>query len=255
MDTPITGLITNDYEIQCIEKIKKYIEEYKNLFYTDDSKTFHRFEADLPFMVKNAVKWIKYGKIKKMLENAGLNENVDCITPMNELYVSCIGAEGSDKVFETMHIDGPFHLLPFCKVLRIIIAIQGNRSIYTDFPMNHKSYNLLTYEFIAFDYNKDIHYIFKNENILDENARIILKLHYIITPKFLPYFVVEFYKKLHINYNSTMRTLFLKSQTENKYLSFVINNGTVIYCQVFHHIGYWNLFMIFCSICKLYGFF
>ena len=26
MDTPITGVITNDYEIQCIGKIKNYIE-------------------------------------------------------------------------------------------------------------------------------------------------------------------------------------------------------------------------------------
>jgi hypothetical protein len=255
MDTPVAGVITNDYEIQCIGKIKNYIEEYKKLINIDESKTFHSFETNLPFILQNTIIHLKYGEIFNNLENNSPNMRVDCITQMNELYLSCIGADGSDKVFETMHIDGPFHLLPFCKVLRTIIAIQGNQSIYTDFPMIHKSYSLLTNEFIAFDYNRDIHYIFKNANIIDKNNRIILKFHYIITPNFLPYFVVEFYKKLHIIYNSFMRILFLKSQTENKCLSFIINKGTVIYCHFFYHIGYWNLFMILCSICKLYGFF
>ena len=142
-----------------------------------------------------------------------------------------------------MHIDGPFHLLPFCTVLRTIVAIKGNSSVFTDFPFHNESYRILTNEYIAFDYNRHVHYIRKDSAIDDNSDRIILKLHYIITPQFLPTSIARFYKYLHYKYNSTMRTLFLKSQEENT-LAYFINNGTVAYCYLYTYVGAWNTILL-----------
>jgi hypothetical protein len=240
----ITGIITNKSEVYSINIIKKYIIE-ENL--NDISKTFHCYEDILPIYIKNSIKKIKTGTILKRLLGGFYSNNVDSIDEMNELYISCIGADGSDKVFETQHIDGPFVLLPFCKVFRTIVAIQGNSSIITEFPLKNTAYSILDYEFLAFDYNRDLHFIWKDSNISDEKSRIILKLHYIITPKFIHPKIVLFYKWLHVKYNSTMRTLFLNSQSNNR-LSVIINNGTLCYAFLYQNMNYVNSVMILCII-------
>jgi hypothetical protein len=241
----ITGVITNKNELQSINLIKKYVQiEESNI---DSSKTFHRYENDLPFYIINNIKIIKEGTILKRLQGGYYLNNIESIDEMNELYISCIGANGSDKVFETEHIDGPFYLLPFCKVLRTVVAIQGNSSIITEFPLLNKEHVLLNNEFLAFDYNSEIHFIWKDSFVNDDAQRIILKLHYIITPISFHPRIVILYKWLHYKYNSMMRTLFLNSQ-ENNRLSVIINSGTVMYVFFFKYIGYWNAFMILCVI-------
>jgi len=239
MELCVKGIITKTAELNSLEKIRNYCSK------TDVSreKTYHEYENNLPTAIQFAIEDIKDGTPKKLLESC-FNEKVENIDEMNELYISCIGADGSDKVFETMHIDGPFAFLPFCRVFRTIVTVQGNSSIFTEFPTMKGSYNLLTNEILAFDYDRNIHYIWKNDEICDNNVRIILKLHYIVVPTYLPKHVVKLSKKLHVDYNSLMRNLFLNSQAPNM-LSFVINNGTVGYCYFHQYIGYWNLFLIF----------
>ena len=41
---------------------------------------------------------------------------------MNELYVSCVSSTGSDKVFVTKHVDGPYYLFPGCNLLRVLFC-------------------------------------------------------------------------------------------------------------------------------------
>ena len=235
MKQPLVGILIDKFEIYSLKVIHNYINELD----LDKQKTYHKYELNTGVIVQNSIDTIKYGKIYNILTQHFQNSRVETIDTMNELYVSSIGANGSDKVFETMHIDGPFHLLPFCTVLRTIVAIKGNSSVFTDFPFQNESYRILTNEYIAFDYNRHVHYIRKDSAIDDNSDRIILKLHYIITPRFLPRPIANFYKYLHYKYNSMMRTLFLKSQEEN-ILASVINNGTVVYCYLYTYIGYWN---------------
>lgn len=239
MNQPLFGILIDKFEIYSLKVLHKHINELD----IDKQKTYHKYELESGVIVRNSIDTIKYGKIYGILQQYFQKSRVESIDSMNELYVSSIGGSGSDKVFETMHIDGPFHLLPFCTVLRTIIAIKGNSSIITDFPFHSQCYQIQTNEYIAFDYNRHVHYIRKDSAIDDNSDRIILKLHYIITPPFLPRPIVNFYKYLHYKYNSTMRTLFLKSQEENLLASF-INNGTVAYCYLYKYVGYWNTILL-----------
>jgi hypothetical protein len=187
---------------------------------------------------------------------------INPINDMNEIYLSVPGGQGSDHIFERKHVDGPFLFLPYCYVYRCILGLSCNNSTITKFEepfsflgeqckKNIKSLNIKKhkikgitvdmFDYVAFDYNRQPHYICStfryNDPIkkisldpTDKNApRVVYKLHYIIYPTFLPKPIVYFYKKIHILYNSLMRTFFVSSQNNNSIIAWIINNGNDIY--------------------------
>lgn len=230
-------------DISYIQSISKHanINEY------NENKTFHLYENQIQSnQIREHITILKYGYIMKNIRdkhNEFYNSkyNIEPIDGMNELYISIIGGGGSDDVFETSHIDGPFFLLPFCKIYRCIVGITTNNTINTIFIHNKvEEYHILNkYEFLAFDYNRDIHYIKhidnnNNNSVSPKNTekRVVLKFHYIMYSKYVPYFYIYLCKNFHVNYNSFMRFLFLRSQNnKNKWLSKIINNGTIIFCK------------------------
>lgn len=221
-----------------------HISTYKNDIININDKTFHLYETN----IKDNNVLYSFNKIKNYVMNEiitkhnyfyNVNDSIANITNMNELYVSVIGGGGSDNVFETPHIDGPFFFLPFCKVYRCIFGITSNKTIKTIFLTNimSTSYILDKNQFLAFDYNRDIHYINKiteTPHCKNTEDRIVLKLHYITYPPFLPNFIIQTYKMLHSYYNSGMRFLFLNSQSKNnQWLSNIINTMTIFYSKFF----------------------
>jgi hypothetical protein len=242
---PFIEEVTEPLELKAIEDVKQFYYS-QNI---EKSRTFHQYCNTLPDKMKTVVDLIKYGKIMHEIFAYYPGQTVDAINGMNEIYVSSIGAAGSDRVFETPHLDGPFFFLPFCTVLRTVLAIQGNRDIATDFPAVHARHSLETNEFLVFDYNRDVHFISKFENTQNNVDRILLKLHYIVTPSFVPFSVVQLYSALHSKYNSLMRTIFLHSQKNGEkenLLSVFVNKGTLVYYYLYYHIGMYNalLFVI-----------
>jgi len=227
----VSGILIQQKEVVAINMIRKYMAEID----IKSSKTFHEFETNLPAYIQNHINVIKMGTIKKRLSSIYMNHESCPITEMNELYISAIGGDGSDKVFETEHVDGPFFFLPFCNVYRCIVAIKGNKSIFTCFPKSECFTSAISdNEFIAFDYNRDPHFIFDCSDIQDYTKRVVLKLHYIVYPSFLPKTIVSIYKILHYRYNSMMRKLFLKSQIKKSIIGSCINYGTVIFCNFYN---------------------
>jgi hypothetical protein len=220
----------------------KNIEDYSKLTQSvaniEDRVTHHRYLDDFDERDKSVATVLS-------MDSAILSAIVEKypyhfphpIFGMNELYVSAIGSGGSDRVFETPHIDGLFAWLPRCHVLRCVVALQGNESVCTSFRFPEETYVLTTGSFLAFDYNRDIHYIWKKGSVEDTSKRVIMKLHYLVAPKGMPRLVIEWYRDIHTYYNAGLRTLFLKSQhTESLVggaISVLINGGTKIYVAVF----------------------
>jgi hypothetical protein len=173
------------------------------------------------------------------------------IPEMNEIYLSVYGGEGSDRIFEKKHVDGLFYCLPYCYVYRCILGISKNDKITTHFTspsLRSKSVEKIKklkgitidlYDFVAFDYNRQPHYIAPSNNYLPSQSkenntpRVIYKLHYIIYPTFLPKPIVYLYKKIHSVYNRIMRTFFVNSQNNNSWLGWVINSGNDFYYKSF----------------------
>jgi hypothetical protein len=105
----------------------------------------------------------------------------------------------------------------------------------------------------------------RDKTLVDTRKRIILKLHYLVYPEWLPVWVSRVYVEIHGKYNAFLRGLFLKSQftyeTPNvvspgiphlrrimtlekeeekieetvlqRWISAFINNGTTLYVKLF----------------------
>lgn len=146
---------------------------------------------------------------------------------MDEVYITAKDATGSDLVFETPHIDGPFGFLPF-KLLRCIFAVSGSNAIET--CLTDKNIVLKDNEHLMFDYNRDLHYIRKIGVM--ENDRIVVKLHFVKKQAFYKAFVI-----LNLLWNSFARFIFNKSknpQTRSEsILADIINTTTHYYPKLF----------------------
>ena len=254
----IQGYLANTEDINALSILRKYIESV----YSDKTTTYHGYVDELPNIEKKCVDKLNYGKIYQTIEQTFPQNVLLPILKMNELYVSSIGAEGSDRVFETPHIDGIFASIlnvffPGTVVLRCIVSIQGNNAIDTVFPLSGNRYTLDTGNFLAFDYNRSIHYIEQTPKTHDGRTRIILKLHYIAFPQYIPVWLGKFIAAIHASYNAFLRGAFMKSQfsrieqsiknemsvvltpyggftNDARYLiSEIINQGTYVYVRLF----------------------
>lgn len=165
-------------------------------------------------------------------------DGYDRVTGMDELYTTASDANGSDMVFETAHIDGPFGLLPFT-LLRCVYAIKGSDVIETIvYPRKgvHEGRHavLKDSEHITFDYNRDIHYIVNNKP--DEPVdRQVMKLHFVKKQRFSKAFALA-----NTGWNSFARIIFNiskkpKNQVERA-LSVIINGVTQAYPDVASYI-------------------
>lgn len=235
--------------INYINKFKNYVKNKKNIKSCDNyKKTLHEYEYDLPEDLKIAFSNIKNNK--KILDKINeLYPNHDIINAnrMNELYVSCVSSTGSDKVFVTKHVDGPYYLFPGCNLLRVLFVIDGNKNIYTIFPEDNKEICLGKCEMLGFDYNREIHYIEKRNDVDDNTIRIVLKIHYAVVPKYMS-FLSNSCKLCNERYNEVARNNFNKSKTPDslieKVLSILINSTTKVYSLFLENIGWENLFII-----------
>jgi len=110
--------------------------------------------------------------------------NVEILPGMNEIYQTAANHYSSDRVFYNKHVDGPWCFFPYCYVFRCLLALSPNRNIKTIFPYARSEGLLATGKAVAFDFNREIHYIAAVNPALDE-SRIALKLHYVVYPKCL----------------------------------------------------------------------
>lgn len=165
-------------------------------------------------------------------------QGFDRVKGMDELYATAESSKGSDMVFETPHIDGPFGLLPFT-LYRCIYAIKGSDTIETIiYPRKgvHDGHQVVLEdgEHIMFDYNRDIHYIVnKNSDITVE--RKVLKLHFVKKQPFSKAFAIA-----NIGWNTFARIIFNISKNPKnvveRVLSVVINGVTEAYPDVASYI-------------------
>ena len=229
-----------------MEYYKNYIDDllkFTLTFYKNDNLTIHEYINNFDqknIQIFNNI--INSPIIFNHINNKYNKNNDKIITPihqMNELYISALNNKGSDNVFITPHIDGPWGFIPKCICIRLLVGIQGNNNIQTIFIQNNKKiiYNLQKYDIISFDYNRDLHYIKNNTNIQpNNNNRILLKLHYAIIPNSYKYFNNIFILLNH-KYNTYARNIFLYSQNPKTLLqiitSIIVNTITFIYAKIF----------------------
>ncbi len=136
------------------------------------------------------------------------------VAGMDEVYVA--GPEPkmtSDTVFYRAHVDGPFAVLPFVTVYRVMLAITPNQRIRTVFDMlgePHARYGgaLDEGEIVGFDYHRELHRIEVDPTQPEPDRRVALKIHVAACPRFLAPWG-RFVAWASTAYNRRARQLFL----------------------------------------------
>ncbi len=208
-------VLRSDSSVQDLETLVEYIEALN----PPREHTFHRWQNELEPRIEAAFSQIANAdEIMEMFRQMhGKSCVIEVLVEMNELYVTApMKKLSSDSVFKTPHIDGPWAIFPFAAVYRCMAAASENKRVTTHFPMNGESYTQpLSYvidkgEVVAFDYNREPHYITINTDLPETNRRINLKLHYLVYPRWL-HPIGRVLGRLSVRYNDQARKLFLNT--------------------------------------------
>ncbi|MCB9797837.1 MAG: hypothetical protein H6741_34590, partial [Alphaproteobacteria bacterium] len=156
-------------------------------------------------------------RLRQMFRGAfGQDYCVERVTGMDEVYVA--GPDQhltSDAVFYMSHIDGPVCVWPFAAVYRCVLALSPNQRISTHFPMrsvDDEGFVLSTGDVVGFDFNRELHYIRCDDSAPHTGQRLVLKLHYLVRPRFLPRYG-RLLGRVTTRYNVIARDVFLDTLT------------------------------------------
>ena len=191
-----------------INVLSKYIETQTN---GGGDTSAHYYETDANQFIKSAIQKIRCSTsiYDSIMETWGDGRRVSHVIEMNEMYSSRLrgvgGDAGSDAVFQVNHIDGPFGFLPYLTMIRLIVTLYNETNIKTN--INGRVVQCGAGEFLAHDYNRDLHYIFGEQET--EQVRYVLKLHYVLYPDWMPLIFVDAYKSGNVFWNSAARKLFV----------------------------------------------
>jgi hypothetical protein len=147
---------------------------------------------------------------------------------MNELY-SLTHIEYPHVV--SPHIDGIFAWLPWCHVIRCIVAIDGITSV--EFPLSSNAYIIEPGDYLLYDYNRAIHIT----TSVSSAKPVLLNLHYIVYPEWFPECVADIYMWIHQLYSVSTRifvgVLNKQGHAIREWVTDILNVVEVLYIKVF----------------------
>ena len=223
----------------------------------ETNKTYHLWTNEFSIETQKTILKIKkliVSEIYKSFFFKETNHHLLLLNDMDEYYQSAPNNNiGSDRVFVTPHIDGFLGWIPFMKTWRCIYGLNGPHQTTTKIPfLTDENIVISNNSFYCFDFNRDLHWVYQNNNTISTNSRKILKLHFFDYPRWLS-FLSDYYAYLNIEYNKFARNQFLFSQDPYNnpatfIVSILINGITLIGGSIENYFGFVNLFVIFLII-------
>lgn len=219
----------------------------------ETNKTYHLWTTQFGFETQKSILKIKKLVVAEIYKQFFFNEtnhHILMFDDMDEFYQSAPGNKiGSDRVFVTPHLDGFLGWIPFMRTWRCIYGLNGPHQTATKIPfLTDENIVISNNSFYCFDFNRDLHWVYQNNNTISTDSRKILKLHFFDYPRWLS-FLSEYYAYLNIKYNTFARNQFLFSQDpyNNKatyVVSTFINFITLVGGSIEQYYGFMNLFII-----------
>lgn len=121
--------------------------------------------------------------------------------------------------------------------------------IATNFPLANITSYACEGDVLAFDYNREVHYITCDDSKRDssDSHRVVLKLHYCVYPRILAP-LGWLLHVLNVYYNTTFRALFLKTLNPatlyEHFLAWQVNLNTLIFDRVETLLGQRNILYV-----------
>ena len=172
------------------------LRKYVNNLNISKWDTYCVFEHELSHLHEGAIFTLKYSLPYWDIIKAYPRQVVRSIHRMNELY-SLTHIEY--PYVASPHIDGIFAWLPWCRVIRCIVAIDGITSV--EFPLSSNAYIIEPGDYLLYDYNRAIHIT----TSVSSAKPVLLNLHYIVYPEWFPDWVADIYMLIHQLYSVSTR--------------------------------------------------
>lgn len=184
----------------------------------------------------------------------GPGYQVDPVLGMNELYVTGPPKSStSDTVFYMGHVDGPWAVFPGARLYRCMVAASPNAQVTTHYPMSGteyvepEGYRLETGDAVAFDFNRELHYITREASAEQSEPRVNLKLHFVAYPASMSWYG-NLLSKLTTDYDIRARNLFLQTIDPNSLWQQVKTKWVLGWTKIFElavrYVGWTNLVYI-----------
>jgi len=238
----LCSLIPNSNESK--KKELQSIREWAMSKMPSRSTSSHWWFSELPPAQKEAFDDVARSSIINRAFRSLFSEKhycMDVVEGMNEVYVTGPSRKdenfNSDQIFYTKHVDGPWGLVPFVSVFRCIVGMDRNYMTATHFPMINKSFNACEGDVLAFDFNREVHYITRDESRKSESDefRVVLKLHYCLYPRILAP-LGWLMLRLNVWYNQSFRALFLKTIDPKTYYEHFLAWNVVVNTSLFNNL-------------------
>ncbi len=230
-----------------IERVRGWVAEEN----PTPEHTTHWWFHDPPRDVQVALQRIAHDQeVLELFREAHPGYEVEVVHEMNEVYVAGPEKERtSDTVFYTPHVDGPFAVWPFATVYRSLVGVTENTRVRTEFvhPTEGNeplAYTLTTGDFLAFDFNRELHFIRNLPERHDPDQRCVLKVHYVVYPKGWGAYG-RLLARLTGFYDQRARELFLSTLAPatpwEKLKASVVLSTTRLFDGVTRYVGWGNL--------------
>jgi hypothetical protein len=222
------------------------LRKYVNTLDISNLDTYRVYEHELPHRYEGTIFTIKYSQPYWDIMKAYPRQVVRSIHRMNEL--RSIPETKSKEYEETPdnivrrslyslsylaspHIDGIFAWLPWCRVIRCIVAIDGITSV--EFPLSSNAYIIEPGDYLMYDYNRAIHIT----TSVSSAKPVLLNLHYIVYPEWFPDCVADIYMWIHQIYSVSTRVfagvLNKRGHTIREWVTDTLNLVELLYIKVF----------------------
>ena len=213
----------------------------------------HWWQADLTEDAGEAFTRLSHDDqlLRKIRNFHGPGYEVKPVLGMNELYVTGPPKKStSDTVFYMGHVDGPWSVFPGARLYRCMLALNRNLEVTTHYPMSKtdyrepESHRLEDGDAVAFDFNRELHYITREPHEDQHEPRINLKLHFVAYPKSMSWYgrVLD---HLTTSYDIKARNLFLATIDPNSMWTKVKAKWVLFWTKTFElavrHVGWSNL--------------
>ncbi|MEL6106499.1 MAG: methyltransferase [Planctomycetota bacterium] len=224
----------------------------------------HWWQADLTEEAGEAFARLSHDdQLLRMIRNFhGPGYEVKPVLGMNELYVTGPPKKStSDTVFYMGHVDGPWSVFPGARLYRCMLALNENLEVTTHYPMSKTDYGdpeghrLEHGDAVAFDFNRELHYITREPNEAQAEPRLNLKLHFVAYPKSISWYG-RLLDHLTTSYDIKARNLFLATIDPNSIWTKVKAKWVLFWTKTFElavrHVGWTNLtYVAFAALLSL----
>ena len=241
--------LTSSFEREDLDEIREWVRvSQPNL-----SQSTHWWQHDLSEKPRQAFdRMSRNVELMSMIRRFhGPGYVVEPVYGMNELYVTGPSkASTSDTVFYMGHVDGPWAVFPGARLYRCMVAASPNAEVTTHYPMSGTDYDkpegfrLETGDAVAFDFNRELHYITREPSPHQSEPRVNLKLHFVAYPSSLPWYG-KLLAKLTTDYDVRARNLFLQTIDPNSVWQKLKTKWVLGWTKIFEwavrYVGWTNL--------------